>query len=293
MKENNKGYSGFSHYYQPESESSILDKFIFKIFLLLLGVSLPTAFPETSQGDVSNQERNIPVYSYRIVNTFPHDREAFTQGLVFDRGVLYEGTGLRGRSELRKVAIPSGKVLKRSKLPGRFFGEGITIYKEKVIQLTWKSHVGFVYDKRTLERRHNFYYPTEGWGITHDGTRLIMSDGTSKLQFLNVNSFNVTGVIEVRENGVPLTDLNELEYVNGEIWANVWSTDRIARISSDTGQVIGWIDLSGLLKAEGPTRSVDVLNGIAYDKKDDRLFVTGKLWPKLFEIELVPLNQNP
>jgi glutamine cyclotransferase len=159
--------------------------------------------------------------------------------------------------------------------------------------LTWKSHVVFVYDKRTLKRRHNFYYPTEGWGITHDGTRLIMSDGTSKLQFLNVNSFNVTGVIEVRENGVPLSDLNELEYVNGEIWANVWSTDRIARISSDTGQVIGWIDLSGLLKAEGPTRSVDVLNGIAYDKEDDRLFVTGKLWPKLFEIELVPLNPTP
>ena len=258
-----------------------------KGFLLLLGVLLSAAFPEASKGGVSNQERVIPVYSYRIVNTFPHDREAFTQGLVFDRGTLFEGTGLRGRSELRKVAIQSGKVLKRSKLPGRFFGEGITIYKEKVIQLTWKSHVGFVYDKRTLKRLHNFYYPTEGWGITHDGTRLIMSDGTSKLQFLSVNSFNVTGVIEVRENGVPLADLNELEYVKGEIWANVWTTDRIARISPDTGQVTGWIDLSGLLKAEGPTHRVDVLNGIAYDTENDRLFVTGKLWPSIFEIELV------
>jgi glutamine cyclotransferase len=268
-------------------------KIFIKAFLLLLGVSLPTAFPDTSKGDVSKQDRIIPVYSYRIVNTFPHDQDAFTQGLVFDHGVLYEGTGLRGRSELRRVAIPSGKVLKRIKLPGRFFGEGITIYKEKVIQLTWKSHIGFVYDKGTLKRLHNFHFPTEGWGITHDGTRLIMSDGTSKLRILNVNSFNVTGVIEVRENGVPLAELNELEYVNGEVWANVWTTDRIARISPTTGQVIGWIDLSGLLKSVGPTRSVDVLNGIAYDKENDRLYVTGKLWPKLFEIELVPLNPIP
>jgi glutamine cyclotransferase len=274
-----------------------LDKIVFKIsihgFLFLFGVFLTAAFPETSKGEVSNQNRIIPVYSYRIVKTFPHDQEAFTQGLVFDHGVLYEGTGLRGRSELRKVAIPSGKVLKRIKLPGRFFGEGITIYKEKVIQLTWKSHIGFVYDKGTLKRLHNFYFPTEGWGITHDETRLVMSDGTSKLYFLNKNSFNVTGVIEVRENGVPLAELNELEYVNGEVWANVWTTDRIARISPTTGQVTGWIDLSGLLKAEGPTRSVDVLNGIAYDKENDRLYVTGKLWPKLFEIELVPPNSTP
>jgi glutamine cyclotransferase len=160
-------------------------------------------------------------------------------------------------------------------------------------QLTWKSHIGFVYDKGTLKRLHNFYFPTEGWGITHDETRLVMSDGTSKLYFLNKNSFNVTGVIEVRENGVPLAELNELEYVNGEVWANVWTTDRIARISPTTGQVTGWIDLSGLLKAEGPTRSVDVLNGIAYDKENDRLYVTGKLWPKLFEIELVHPNSTP
>jgi glutamine cyclotransferase len=273
-------------------ESPILNQFAFNIFikgsLLLFGVILSQAFPEISKGDVSNQKRIIPVYSYRIVNSFPHDREAFTQGLVFDDGVLYEGTGIRGKSELRKVEIPSGKVLKKIKLQGRFFGEGITIYKEKVIQLTWRSHIGFVYDKRSLRRLHNFYFPTEGWGITHDGTRLIMSDGTSKLYFLNVNSFNINRVVEVRENGVPLVELNELEYVNGEVWANVWTSDRIARISPDTGQVIGWIDLRGLLKAEGPTRPVDVLNGIAYDKEKDRLFVTGKLWPKLFEIELVP-----
>ena len=243
---------------------------------------------ETSWSEVSKQRRNIPVYSYRVVNTFPHDREAFTQGLVYDRGALYEGTGRRGRSELRKISLPSGKVIQRRKLSRRFFGEGITLYNEKIIQLTWTSHIGFVYDKATFKLMHNFYFPTEGWGITHDGRRLIMSDGTSKLHFLNVNSFNVTGFVEVRDRGVPVTDLNELEYVKDEVWANVWSTDRIVRISPDTGQVTGWIDLTGLLKEEGPTRIVDVLNGIAYDEENDRLFVTGKLWPKLFEIELVP-----
>lgn len=233
---------------------------------------------------------NIPVYSYRVVNTFPHDREAFTQGLVYDRGALYEGTGLRGRSELRKIELPGGQVLRRLKLPGRFFGEGITIVNEKVIQLTWKSHIGFVYNKETFKLLHNFYFPTEGWGITHDGTQLIMSDGTSKLHFLDTSSFNVTGSIEVRDKGIPVADLNELEYIKDEIWANVWATDRIVRISPETGQVTGWIDLKGLLKEEGPTRPVDVLNGIAYDEENERLFVTGKLWPTIFEIELFPIK---
>ncbi len=154
--------------------------------------------------------------------------------------------------------------------------------------MTWRSHIGFVYDKESFKLLKMFYYPTEGWGITHDGSRLIMSDGTSKLYFLNRDSFDVEDSIEVRENGVPLEDLNELEYVNGEIYANVWQTDRIVRISPETGQVTGWIDLSGLLKTKDHRYPVDVLNGIAYDRENDRLYVTGKLWPKLFEIELLP-----
>jgi glutamine cyclotransferase len=179
-------------------------------------------------------------------------------------------------------------VLIRNKLPPNFFGEGLTIYKKRVIQLTCRSQTGFVYDKESLQLQKMFHYPTEGWGITHDGSRLIMSDGTSKLYFLNAHSFEVVGAIEVRETGVPLENLNELEYVNGDIYANVWHTDRIARISPVTGQVTGWIDLSGLLKKKDPKWPVDVLNGIAHDQENDRLYVTGKLWPNLFEIELIP-----
>jgi glutamine cyclotransferase len=207
--------------------------------------------------------------------------------LVFEDGTLYEGTGLRGRSTLRRVELETGDILQILKLPAQFFGEGVTIYGDKIIQLTWKSHVGFVYDKDSFELLQKFDYPTEGWGITHDGKRFIMSDGTSTLHFLDPVTLEEIGRVEVYENGDPVTRLNELEYVQGEIYANVWQTDRIARISPQTGQVIGWIELTGLLSAKDRSEPVDVLNGIAYDAKNDRLFVTGKLWPRLFEIELI------
>ncbi len=232
----------------------------------------------------------IPIYTYEVVNIYPHDREAYTQGLVFKDGVLYEGTGRRGHSTLRRVDLKSGAVLQLHKLPAQFFGEGITVYENKLIQLTWQSNTGFVYDKNSFEMLQEFGYSTEGWGITHDGKRLIISDGTSKLHFLSPETFGEIGQIEVYDSDGAVTRLNELEYIQGEIYANVWQTDRIARIAPQTGQVIGWIELKGLLSPEDRAKPIDVLNGIAYDHKNDRLFVTGKLWPKLFEIKLIPLQ---
>jgi len=232
----------------------------------------------------------IPVYSYSIVNTYPHDPDAFTQGLVFEDGVLYEGTGLEEHSTLRRVELKTGAILQIRELPDQLFGEGITIYRDRIIQLTWRSHIGFVYDKDTFELLQEFSYSTDGWGLTHDGTRLIMSDGTSTLHFLDPQTFAEIGHVEVFDKDGPVTRLNELEYIQGEIYANVWQTDRIARIAPDTGRVIGWIELEGLLSEEDRTEPVDFLNGIAYDAQTDRLFVTGKLWPKLFEIELIPVE---
>jgi glutaminyl-peptide cyclotransferase len=255
--------------------------------LVLLGAVLVFCCPGLP--GCSNSD-GIPVYSYNIVNTYPHDRDAFTQGLVLDDGFLYEGTGLLGHSSLRRVELETGAVLQIHELPDQFFGEGITIYGNRVIQLTWQSNVGFVYDKTSFELLQQFNYSTEGWGITHNGTHLIMSDGTPTLHFRDPQTFEETSQLSVFDNNGPVTKLNELEYVQGEIYANVWQTDRIARISPETGQVVGWIDFEGLLTAEDRTEPVDVLNGIAYDAQADRLFVTGKLWPKLFEIELVPLG---
>jgi len=228
-----------------------------------------------------------PVYGYQIIHTFPHDPAAYTEGLVFDSGFLYEGTGLDGQSTLRKTQLETGEVLQRHDLSPDVFGEGITIFGDRIIQLTWKSQLGYVYDKRTFRLLREFTYPTEGWGITQDGKNLIMSDGTATLYFLNPDTFERTGRVEVHSDTGPVTRLNELEYVDGEIYANVWQTDRIARIAPDTGQVLGWIDLSGLLNAQERRTPVDVLNGIAYDAEHNRLFVTGKLWPKLFEIKRV------
>ncbi len=225
-------------------------------------------------------------YTYKVVNTYPHDRGAFTQGLVYEDGVLYEGTGRNGYSELRKVELQTGKVLQRYELSEEFFGEGISIYGDKIIQLTYLSNVGFVYKKETFELLREFNYPTAGWGITNDGKHLIMSDGTQKLYFLDTETFQQVRYIKVYDRGVSVWGLNELEYVKGQIYANVWPTERIARISPKTGQVIGWIDLRGLLTEQDYVMQVDVLNGIAYDSEKDRLFVTGKLWPKLFEIKL-------
>jgi len=229
----------------------------------------------------------IPVYTYKVVNTYPHDRSAFTEGLVFEDGVLYEGTGLRGYSNLRRVKLETGEILQICELPPQFFGEGVTLYGNKIIQLTWQSHIGFVYDKYSFKLLQEFNYPDEGWGITHNGKHLIMSDGTETLHFLDPETFEEISQIEVSANNIPVTRINELEYIQGEIYANIWQTERIARIDPLTGQVIGWIDLKGILSLKNDSETVDVLNGIAYDLKNSRLFMTGKFWPKLFEIELI------
>ena len=229
-----------------------------------------------------------PIYGYRVVTTYPHDPAAFTQGLVFDAGTLYEGTGLNGQSSVRRVDLASGQVLQSQALAPKYFGEGITVWGEQLIQLTWQSRVGFVYDKTTFQLIKQFTYPTEGWGLTQDGAQLIMSDGTARLYFLDPGTLAETRRITVTDRGAPVVMLNELEYIRGEIFANIWQTDRIARIAPDTGRVAGWIDLTGLLGAADRAQPVDVLNGIAYDAGHDRLVVTGKLWPRLFEITLIP-----
>ncbi len=229
-----------------------------------------------------------PVYTFNIVNTFPHDPEAFTQGLDIEDGNLYEGTGLWGQSSLRLVSLETGTVIQREELSPEYFGEGITVLNGRIFQLTWQENTGFIYDQNSFELLETFSYPTEGWGITHDGSRLIMSDGTSTLYFWDAETLEEIGRIQVSDNEGPVIQLNELEYINGEIWANVWLTDRIARISPETGQVLGWVDLTGLLDTSNLEQPVDVLNGIAYDEENGRLFVTGKLWPTLFEIEIVP-----
>ena len=252
--------------------------------LALLGAVCACSCSESPAPPTSNI---TPVYSYNVVNTYPHDRSAFTQGLVFEDGVLYEGTGLNGRSTLRRVELETGEVLQIRELPAQFFGEGVTVYGNDIIQLTWQSHVGFVYDRDSFELLQEFNYSTQGWGITHDGERLIMSDGTATLYFLDPETFEEIGRVGVYDNDGSVNRLNELEYVQGEIYANVWQTNFIARIDPQTGQVVGWIELKGLLTPEDSDEPVDVLNGIAYDAENARLFVTGKLWPKLFEIELV------
>ncbi|MCX5846402.1 MAG: glutaminyl-peptide cyclotransferase [Deltaproteobacteria bacterium] len=226
------------------------------------------------------------IHGFRIINTYPHDPEAFTQGLVFHKGYLYEGTGRHGHSTLRKVELKTGGILKSHRLPIEYFGEGITIWQNKLIQLTWQSHTGFIYDLQSFRLLRTFSYPTEGWGITCDGNNLIMSDGTAILRFLDPRKFTMVKQIEVKDRGRPIPYLNELEYIKGEIFANIWDTGYIARISPQTGRVLGWIDLRGLYRLVDNGKRVDVLNGIAYDTKNNRLFVTGKFWPKLFEIRL-------
>ena len=231
----------------------------------------------------------LPVYSYTIVKSYPHDRAAFTQGLQYLDGALYEGTGLNGRSSVRKVRLETGEVLQQRDLPSQHFGEGITIWKDDLFQLTWQSGVAFVYDRQTFGPKRTFHYTGEGWGLTHDGSSLVMSDGTDALRFLDPLTFAERRRVRVAAAGKPLRDLNELEFVKGEIFANVWQTDVVARIDPGTGRVAGWVDLSGLLTPAERT-SVDalggVLNGIAYNAAADRLFVTGKLWPRLFEIRI-------
>ena len=232
------------------------------------------------------QPSRAPRQTYAVVRTYPHDPSAFTQGLEYVDGFFYEGTGLNGRSSIRKVKLETGEVVQKRDLPAQYFGEGITIWKGELVQLTWRSQIGFTYDVSTLAPKRTFAYSGEGWGLTHDDRSLIMSDGSAAIRFLDPGSFAERRRIVVTDGGVPVTRLNELENVRGEIYANVWQTDTIVRIAPDTGKVLGWIDVRGLLGTVERS-STDVLNGIAYDAVHDRLFVTGKLWPKIFEIRIV------
>jgi glutamine cyclotransferase len=226
---------------------------------------------------------DAPVYQIDVLASFPHDPQAFTQGLVIANGQLYEGTGRNGLSMLRRVNLETGEVQQRQSLSARYFGEGITILDGKVYQLTWQSHLGFVYDLATFKLEKTFFYSGEGWGITHDGSRLIVSDGTANLRFFDPDTLKETGSVPVTEEGRAVDRLNELEYINGEVWANVWYTDQIVRIDPQTGEIRSRIDLSGLNQQRGVD---DVLNGIAWDNETGRLFVTGKLWSTLYEIKL-------
>ena len=242
--------------------------------------------PNTQPAPEPPPEPDIPTYRYKIVNTFPHDPQAFTQGLEFHDGYLYEGTGQYGKSSLRRVELRTGRIVQIHRLPSEYFGEGITILGDKIYQLTWQNGVCFVYDRRTFRQITQFRYYGEGWGLTNDGKHLIMSDGSEIITFRDPDTFAEVRKITVRAQGKPVKNLNELEFIDGEIWANLWYSDMIVRIDPSTGVVKAWVDMEGL-----PVKNRDieaVMNGIAYDRQNKRIFVTGKNWDKLFEIELVP-----
>jgi len=257
--------------------------------ILIIAISLSiVAYIVLTNNASTNEPTNEPSnYTYKIVKTYPHDTNSFTEGLVYQDGVLYESTGLVGQSSLRRVNLETGETLQSVSLTGDSFGEGITIFGDKIIQLTWMSHKGFVYNKTSLDELQQFSYQGEGWGLTHDDTRLIMSNGSAMLTFLDPTTFKVIGILEVTDGGEPVVNLNELEYVNGVVYANVWLQDRIAIINIQTGNVTGWINLAGIYPGENADPD-NVLNGIAFDATSNRLFVTGKRWSQLFEIQLVP-----
>lgn len=268
-----------------------------KTFLMLLLPLLVSACDEKTANTtpidiVSTQEKTVPVYTYEIVNVFPHDPSAFTQGLVFHNGILLESTGQYGSSTVRKVELTSGTPFRRFDLPGDFFGEGLAILKDKIYQLTWQENTAFVYDMN-LSPVGRINYPGEGWGLTTDGESLIMSDGTQVIRFVDPETFETKRTIVVRdERNKPIRKLNELEWVKGEIWANIWHSEEIGkpnhivRIDPKTGNIVGWIDLDGISPEDVSRGPENTLNGIAYDEKNDRIFVTGKLWERLFEIRL-------
>jgi glutaminyl-peptide cyclotransferase len=253
---------------------------IFNHFLALLTLICCGCGPAVPAG--------VPVYGYEVVNTYPHDPEAFTEGLFYQDGFLYESTGLEGHSSVRKERLETGEVVERRELLPTLFGEGIVNWKDRLIQLTYKSELGLIYNFKTFELKGNFEYKGEGWALTHDGKRLIMSDGTPDLRFWDPETLKETGRVTVTDQGQPVKNVNELEWIKGEVFANVWMTDKIARIDPATGKVAGWIDMTGLLSpSDQADGHPDVLNGIAYDAKGDRIFVTGKKWPKLFQIRVV------
>lgn len=257
---------------------------------LLLGFGLTGCGPSASSSNAAGVQTvtagKFPTYTFEIVKHWPHDPDAFTQGLVFHNGAWLEGTGLNGKSTLRRVEMATGKVQQQVNLPAQFFGEGITVVGSRIFQLTWKSQKGFVYDLETLRYEREFQYQGEGWGLATDGHDLIMSDGTSVLRFLDPATGNLKRALPVMHQGQMVRNLNELEFIKGEIWANVWGSDYIVRINPQTGAVTGIVDFTGLLSGSERTANAEVFNGIAYDAATDRLFVTGKWWPTIFEVKL-------
>lgn len=235
----------------------------------------------------SVQAEEVPIYGYEVVNSWPHLTSHFTQGLVYYDGHLYESTGQYGRSLLCRLDLKTGKVEKQAEVEREYFAEGMTILGDRIYQLTWQAHKGFIYDLKSFQRLGEFAYEGEGWGLTTDGASLIMSDGTNRLRFLDPQTFRVVRTIEVFDHNQPLNELNELEYIKGEIYANIWHSDRIVRLDPNSGKILAWIDLAGLRRPEDGGNSDNVLNGIAYDEKKERLFVTGKRWSRLYEIQLV------
>ncbi|MEJ2243444.1 MAG: glutaminyl-peptide cyclotransferase [Candidatus Bathyarchaeota archaeon] len=259
------------------------------VFLLIAVIVFSVSFLfANNTPNEPTQPQDSFYYTYKILNSYPHDESAFTQGLVIENGILYEGTGLYGQSTLRRVDLETGNITQSHPLSAGLFGEGITVFEDKIIQLTWKNNIGFVYDKTSFELLEQFDYPTEGWGITHNGTSLIMSDGSSTLYFLNTETFQIINQVDVYNDEGLIVNLNELEYINGSIYANIWQKDTIIIIDPQTGNVTGEIDLTGL--KELVNQNSDVLNGIAYDQTGNKLFVTGKFWSNLFEIKLVPVE---
>lgn len=256
------------------------------IFLFVLSTGCQTGAVANHSSVDNAHKNNVPKHGYEIVNTWPHDKDAYTQGLVFYKSRLLESTGQEGRSSLRLVEPETGKVLKKVNVPRPYFAEGITFFKGKIYQLTWQHQLGFIYDVESFDKLGEFSYQGEGWGLTNDGGSLILSDGTSRIRFLDPSDFQVTRTISVLDGETPVDRINELEYVHGEIYANIWHKDRVARIEPQSGRVVGWIDLTGLRALSDAKDTEAVLNGLAYDESKDRLYVTGKLWPKLFEIRV-------
>ena len=257
--------------------------------ICLLSVCLAgSAGCDAQSSGMSGSPAPLVTSSYDVVRTFPHDRAAFTQGLVYLDGDLLESTGLNGQSTLRRVELSTGRILRQVRVPAEFFAEGLTVLGGKIYQLTWKNQKGFVYDLATFTLEKEFAYTGEGWGLTTDGQSLILSDGTHQLRFLDPVTFKVTRTVNVLRDGQPLRLLNELEFIRGEIYANIWQSHTVVRIAPSTGHVIGLIDFFGLLPDAERTSDTDVLNGLAYDAATDLLFVTGKHWTKLFEVRLKP-----
>jgi glutamine cyclotransferase len=231
----------------------------------------------------------LPTYDYKVVRSYPHDADSFTQGLLYRDGFLYESTGLNGKSSIRKVNLESGKVLQNKDIPPQYFGEGLTVWGDTLVGITWQTQTGFVFDLKTFELKNQFAYPGEGWGLAQNGKELILSDGSSTLRFLDPKTFLEVRRVKVTADGIAVDQLNELEMVEGEIYANIWHTNTIARIDPATGKITGWIDFGKLYPDAGKGRNGEnVMNGIAYDAEKKRLFVTGKLWPKLYEVKIVP-----